>query len=458
VEEHSDVPVADDGQWEALVSKWQRRPDSMRAHAPTDEANASYVAAVSVGDPQGTGAAAAAAPTRLDEIVSLVRTQGDRVVGSESLLVKRPNPKMVLGSGLARALGERAAAAGANMLVIDAALSPSQTRNLEDATGLPICDREAVILNVFYRHARTRRARVQVEIAQLEYLRPRIRGIGLEMDRQAGGVMGSRGSGDTASELLARQLDGRIVALRKVLAKIERLSSEQRKRRARCDRIALVGYTNAGKTSIMNQLTGAGLSAADRLFETLDATSRTLSRHGGEVLVSDTVGFIRDLPDHLLASFESTLDEIREASLIAVVIDASDPERELHLRTTEAVLDSLGAGSIDRLHVFNKIDRLGDPDGRGELAGLSAGIPFVAMSSRSAADVERLRDALLAAVRRAHHTIEIVVPYEAADAIAFAYGRCRVLEVESLERGLRFVVEAEPAAVSKLERLAKESR
>lgn len=270
--------------------------------------------------------------------------------------------------------------------------------------------------------------------------------------------MGSRGSGETASELLARQLDGRIVALRKVLAKIERLSSEQRKRRAECDRIVLVGYTNAGKTSIMNALTGAALSAADRLFETLDATSRTLSRHGGEVLLSDTVGFIRDLPDHLLASFESTLDEIREATLVAVVIDASDPEREMHLRTTSAVLTRLGAGSIDRIHVFNKVDKLDGPADLDELARLSGDVELVAISSRSSADLERLRDVLLAAARRRHRDTEIVVPYDASEAIAFAYGRCRVVEVESLEEGLRFVVAAEPASIAKLERLAKGAR
>jgi GTP-binding protein HflX len=241
-----------------------------------------------------------------------VESQGDRVVAAEVHELHRPDPRTLIRSGVAARIGSQARDLGADLLVIDAELSPSQTRNLEDATGLRVADREAVILNVFERHATTPRARAQVELAHLEYLRPRIRGIGLDMDQQAGGVMGSRGSGDTASELLARNLDDRLVELRRRLEQISRTDAERRRRRTRAFRVALAGYTNAGKTSLMNALCDAGLSARDRPFETLDTTTRCLTRHGGDVLLSDTVGFIRRLPDRLFASFQSTMAEISE--------------------------------------------------------------------------------------------------------------------------------------------------
>jgi GTP-binding protein HflX len=185
-------------------------------------------------------------------------------------------------------------------------------------------------------------------MAHLEYLRPRIRGIGLDMDQQAGGLMNARGPGETGSELLARQLDGRLTELRRQCTRLERAGQTQRSGRSSCKRIALVGYTNAGKTSLMNGLTAAGLSARDVPFETLDTTSRCLTRHGGDVLLSDTVGFIRRLPARLLASFETTLAEIREASLLAMVVDLSDPEWAMHADTTEAVLERLEAAEIPR--------------------------------------------------------------------------------------------------------------
>jgi len=447
IEEHSEVPLADDGRWEEIVAQWQRREPGQTASGP--EPNACYVVAVTIGRRPTNDA-------RLEEIVSLVLAQGDHVVGREHHAIARPNPRMLLGVGNAGTLGERAIAEGATMLVIDAALSPSQTRNLEDATGLAVCDREAVILNVFHRHARTRRARIQVEIAQLEYLRPRIRGIGLEMDQQAGGVIGARGAGETASELFARRLDGRLAVLRKAGKRLEGLAATQRKQRTGCKRIALVGYTNAGKTSLMNALTSAGLSAADRLFETLDATSRALSRHGGDVLISDTVGFIRELPERLLSSFESTLEEIKEASLIAIVVDAADPDSVLHVRTTEDVLERLGAGRIPRLYVFNKVDVLAQPLSREDRAEIARGQASVMVSARSSTDVERLREMLLKLVRSDEARVKLLIPYSAGEAISMAYARCRVIENESLAEGLLLTLEGQAATISKIKSLRAE--
>lgn len=428
ISEHSEVPLADDGEFERLVEHWTSRQTLDTAGG--DQATACYVASVGPErDPQVRAA-------QLTEIIALVQHQGGRVVGQEVYHLGEPSPRTLLGTGNARALADRARAAGATMLVLDAELSPSQTRNLEDAAGIAICDREAIILNVFLRHARTRRAKIQVEIAQLEYLRPRIRGVGLDMDQQTGGNKSARGPGETASELLARKLDGRLAELRKALNKLETSAKTQRQQRAECQRIALVGYTNAGKTSLMNALTQAQLSAREMPFETLDTTSRCLTRHGGDVVVSDTVGFIRRLPERLLASFESTLSEIVEASLIVVVVDASDYERELQLETTEHILENLGAHEIPRFYVFNKLDRLDSFPNSDELARWSDGQPWAVLSTRDSDAVAKLEAALLHAVRREEAELTAFVPYSAAPLLKQIYGKCRVMATEATDHGL----------------------
>lgn len=221
VREHVEVPLPDDGRWEEMVDYWSRREAPQRGALAGG--NACYVLSVHRHDDRGDPSA------QLAEITSLVETQGDRVVAAQVHELQRPDPRTLIRSGVATRIADNARRASADLLVIDAELTPSQTRNLEDATGLPVADREAVILNVFERHATTPRARAQVELAHLEYLRPRIRGIGLNMDQQAGGVMGNRGSGDTASELLARTLDGRLVELRRRLDEIKRTDAERRR-------------------------------------------------------------------------------------------------------------------------------------------------------------------------------------------------------------------------------------
>ena len=260
ISEHSEVPLADDGELEKLVGTFRARASS----SPVSESDEPACYVVSLGSDRDPVARTA----QLAEIVALVQHQGGRIVGQEIRHLSRADPKMLFGKGTARDLADRAREKGATMLVLDAELSPSQTRNLEDAAGMAICDREAIILNVFLRHARTRSSRIQVEIARLEYLRPRIRGIGLDMDQQTGGNKNARGPGETASELMARKLDGRLEELRKSLKKIEVSSKAQRHQRTGCHRIALVGYTNAGKTSLMNALTAAALSAREMPFET----------------------------------------------------------------------------------------------------------------------------------------------------------------------------------------------
>lgn len=441
ISEHSEVPLADDGQLERIVEQWTERE---RGPASDTAVSACYV--LSVGperDPRVREA-------QLAEIVALVRNQGGEVVGQEIHHLAEPNPRTLLGKGTARAIADRARALGATMLVLDAELSPSQTRNLEDAAGLPICDREAIILNVFLRNARTRRARIQVEIAQLEFLRPRIRGVGLDMDQQTGGNKSARGPGETASELLARKLDNRLAELRKAWKKIETSGKTQRQQRSSCQRLVLVGYTNAGKTSLMNALTRAELSARDMPFETLDTTSRALTRHGGEVVISDTVGFIRRLPERLLQSFESTLTEISDASLLVVVVDASDYERELQIETTERLLTQLGAEQLPRFYVFNKLDRLSEFPSTDELARWSHGHPWAVLSSRDDAAVERLSHALVANARRDEEQLTAWVPYAATATLRLIYGKCRVSASEASDAGLTLRMQGPSAVLARI--------
>lgn len=447
IEEHIEVPLADEGQWEALVTHWAQRHE--RPAGSVDGGNHDYVVSV------GAWLDEIQRDAQLAEILALVRAQGDRVVGHETLRRVRPDPKTYLGRGASLEIAARARELGADLLVVDAELSPSQTRNLEDVAGMAVCDREAVILNVFLGHAKTRKARIQVEIAHLEYLRPRIRGLGLDMDQQAGGMMHARGPGETASELLARQLDGRMAELRKQFERLVRAGDTQRKGRDACARIVLVGYTNAGKTSLMNALTDAGLSARDVPFETLDTTSRCLTRHGGDVILSDTVGFIRRLPPRLLASFESTLAEIHEASLVVLVVDASDPEWRMHVETTEAQITRLGAERIPRFYVLNKIDRVEAAPSEELLRRIAWGHPWMAVSSHDPEAMARLREALVRAARHEHRRVRLWVPYAATRVVTRAYAECRVLEAVALERGQHLTIEGVPHVIEQLRREAE---
>lgn len=445
IPEHEEVPLADGGELEHLIETWSER-DATGEEAEAGAERLVYVLSVSwERDPLIREA-------QLSEMLSLVEAQGDCVVGYECYTLTKARPRTLIGKGTAQAVADRARECGATMLVLDAELTPSQTRNLEDEAGIKICDREAVILNVFLRHASTRRARIQVEIAQLEYLRPRIRGVGINMDQQMGGVAGSRGPGETASELLARQLDGRLAELRKASRKIEKGDDNRRKRRDNCLSVALVGYTNAGKTSLMNALTRGDFSSADRPFETLDTVSRSLSRHGETVVLSDTVGFIRRLPERLLASFESTLAEAREANLLAIVVDLSDYEWEAHLDTTVEVLEKLAADGIPRHYVFNKMDLVDLVPSRDKLEELTEGHGFSLVSSRESESVEQLKESLLRAVRVDQRECTLVVPYQATEVLNLIYAGCRVKETTSSEHGLTLQVEGRNSVLERIEK------
>jgi GTPase len=440
VAEHEDVPVADEGRLDEVVEKWARRSGTISAEG---EVRAYVISAGDFRDEhQQRG--------QLAEILGLVDALGHEVVGHESLRVKTPHPRTFFGKGTCEAIAGRARAAGATLLVLDVQLSPSQTRDLEDATGLSIADREGVILEVFMANARSKEARIQVQIAHLEYLRPRIRGLGIDMDQQAGGVIGGRGAGETASELLARQLDDRMVRLRKELSRIAHAGERRRERREDCARIALVGYTNAGKTSLMNALCGTSLSARARPFETLDTTSRCLTRHGGDVVIGDTVGFIRDLPERLVSSFESTFAKARDATLLVVVVDVSDPEWPLHMATTSAQLDRLDGFEGRRFVVYNKADRAPDVV-RGELAQAADPWPWTLLSAHDPDAIDALRDALVRAARGdGHRREQLFVPYAATAVSADLYRTCRVLAATASDGGMLLTVEGPAHRVAQL--------
>ncbi len=290
-------------------------------------------------------------------------------------------------------------------------------------------DRTAVILEIFQRHARSRAAKAQVEIVRLQYLAPRLRESGKGRDRQRGGI-GGKGAGESNLELDRRKLRDRIAELTRELAALSEEQRTQRARRREMNRVALVGYTNAGKSTLMRALTGSEVYVADKLFATLDTTVRALNPPSHpRVLVSDTVGFIDKLPHGLVASFKSTLDEALEASLLAQVVDASDPAFERQLQVTSEVLDEIGAGDVPRVIVFNKIDRVGDAAAQAAaVASLHARWPdAVVISAREPADVARFRAHILAFFARDLVEGELRVPYDRQKLRGEIFDGCEVL-------------------------------
>lgn len=272
---------------------------------------------------------------------------------------ERPDARSLVGSGKVDEIRAAVDESGASLVLFNHRLSPIQERNLNRACKVPVLDRTTLILDIFAQRARSHEGKLQVELAQLRHLSTRLVRGWTHLERQRGGI-GMRGPGETQLETDRRLLAGRIRQLRARLEKVERTRAEGRKARSRGAHplVALVGYTNAGKSTLFNAVTAAEVGARDQLFATLDPTVRRIEdRIGGDVLVSDTVGFIQDLPHELIAAFRATLEETLSADLILHVVDASDPERDAHTETVDQVLEEIGAGSMPRLHVYNKIDR-----------------------------------------------------------------------------------------------------
>jgi GTPase len=341
--------------------------------------------------------------------------------------------------------GENEPAAKPTVVVVDHEITPSQARNLERATGARVLDRTGVIVDIFHRHAKSREARLQVEIARLTYVAPRLREASGGSERQRG-----KGAGEAAVELDRRKIRDRIAELKEELAAIQKQQSNRRKERKDQLRVALVGYTNAGKSSLMRALTGSDVHVADKLFATLDTTVRALyPETKPRVLVSDTVGFIKKLPHDLVASFRSTLDEALEATLLLYVVDAADPTREAQLDVTHAVLREIGAHTVSSRLVFNKADRL-DAQERASLLRRHPGA--LVLSAHDPADVAALRQAILEFFEAAMVDEELVVPYAKQALVGDVYESARVLGESYDEEGTRLRVRALPAALARLRR------
>ena len=331
------------------------------------------------------------------------------------------------------------------VVVVDHELSPSQLSNLERATGATVLDRSGVIVDIFHRHARSREARMQVEIARLNYLAPRMRESTGSRERQQG-----RGSGDSAVELDRRKIRDRLAELKEGLASIQQDQAQRRYARRDQLRVALVGYTNAGKSSLMRALTGSEVLVADQLFATLDTTVRALQPETRpRILVSDTVGFIQKLPHDLVASFRSTLDEALEASLLLYVVDGSDPTWEAQLEVTRDVLREIGAQGVPSQLVFNKADRLG-PEAREALRERHP--EALILSAHAPEDVAGLRQTVIAFFERSMVEAELVIPYARQARIGEVYENARVLSETYVEEGRRMKVRALPAALARLTR------
>jgi GTP-binding protein HflX len=348
---------------------------------------------------------------------------------------------------------------GADIVLVDHEISPSQAHNLEKEVGCEVMDRTMVILEIFHRHARSRAARAQVEIARLGYMAPRMREaakLAGPKDRARSGT-GGRSGGESHGELDRRKIRDRIAELQKELDGMKLGRKTQRARRQERQglaRVALVGYTNAGKSTLMRALTGSQVLIADKLFATLDTTVRALHPEGvPRVLVSDTVGFIKNLPHALVVSFKSTLDEALEASLLAHVVDASDPGFERQIAVTEDVLEEIGAKEVPRLLVFNKIDLAGDAAGQAALeASLRARHPgCIVMSARRAPDVARLSDTIRAFFERHLVEAELFLPWAAQSLRGEIFAKCKVLEERADGEGAFLRVRGDPEAVKGLQ-------
>ncbi|MFZ8911363.1 MAG: GTPase HflX [Candidatus Nanopelagicales bacterium] len=380
----------------------------------------------------------------LRELAALAETAGALVLDGVIQRRDRPDPATYIGSGKARELRELVVLTGADTVICDGELSPGQLRHLEDVVKVKVVDRTWLILDIFAQHARSKAGRAQVSLAQMQYLLPRLRGWGESLSRQAGGRaggatggVGTRGPGETKIETDRRRIRDQMTVLRRQLKEMERVRRTQRtsRERAGTPAVALAGYTNAGKSSLLNRLTGAGVLVEDALFATLDPTVRRLDLPSGRhCTIADTVGFVRHLPHHLVEAFRSTLEEVTDADLVVHVVDGSDPHPEDQLSAVREVLGSIGAGDLPELVVINKAD-IADPL---QIATLRRREPdALVVSAHSGEGIEELLQRLDARLPRPEIEVDVIVPYDRGDLVAAAHADGEVLSEEHLPEGTR---------------------
>ena len=394
-------------------------------------------------------------PDRVEEFGALARSAGAQVLDVLVPTRKSADPRFLIGSGKVEELRERVAALAADLVVIDGALSPSQERNLEKELQCRVLDRSGLILDIFAQRARTFEGKLQVELAQLQHMSTRLVRGWTHLERQRGGGIGLRGPGETQLETDRRLIGKRIKTLNDRIEKVlqQRETTRQERKRQEVPTIALVGYTNAGKSTLFNRLTRSDAYAADQLFATLDPTVRRLHLAPGlETALADTVGFVRDLPHELVAAFRSTLQEAREADLLLHVIDASDPERNDRIAQVDEVLESIGAQGVRQIAVYNKIDRTGELP-RSE-TGADGRIDRVWLSAHSGAGIDLLLQALHQALGADLCRCTLRLPPQAGRARARLFAAGAVISHKTLADG---VVEAEISLRRQdLERICRE--
>ena len=368
----------------------------------------------------------------LDELEALLETAGGQCTAK--VLQNRPTPdsRTFIGAGKAAEIRQLAENTEANMAIFDNTLSPSQIRVLEEILGVTVLDRSALILDIFAQRAKTAEGRLQVELAQYQYLLPRLSGMGTSLSRQGGGI-GTRGPGETQLETDRRHIRSRIAKLEEELTQVRQVRAVQRRQRIKnsVPVVALVGYTNAGKSTLLNRLTGAGIPANNRLFDTLDTTSRqwtvseTLS-----VILSDTVGFIAKLPHHLVDAFRATLEELSFADLLIHVIDASDPERDSHIAVVDKLVEQLAKPGVPIIQCFNKADLVPPEE-------LPVGSNRVAISAKAGSGLPALLDLVEENLNRGQRRGILLFPYAQGGLLEQLHREAQVLSVEYTPDGIQ---------------------
>lgn len=391
----------------------------------------------------------------LAELARLADTAGANVVATTSQRLDAPNPRTFVGSGKAEEIADMCRAYAADVVIFDEELTPSQQGNLEKIVprDVKVIDRTALILDIFALHATTKEGRLQVRLAQNQYLLPRLRGMWahLASNRMGGGVGSRFGEGESQLEVDRRMVRKRITSIRRELEQVSRMRTLQRSARYASGifKVAEAGYTNAGKSSLINRLSDAEVLSYDKLFATLDSTTRKLVLpEGREVTLTDTVGFIQKLPTTLVEAFKSTLDEIRGADLILHVVDASSPERDRQMAAVEETLEQIGAQGIPRITVFNKADLLEE----GEAYALALRHPgAVVVSAATGEGVDELIRAIERAATANERVMEACVPFSRGDVVSLAHERCTVISESYDENGTRMSLRVPSDLVSLFE-------